>query len=102
MTAGRGLDVYMFKNGTIDDLRGMGPALLSVELEEGIVVDPRYESTWGWIPGVPHSVVVLGFPSPNHVLVADPATGREIWSLKDLSVLWHGVGVKLVHNSPGS
>jgi hypothetical protein len=98
MTAGKGLDVYMFENGTIDDLRGMGPVLLTVELEEGAKVDLRYQSTWGWLPGVPHSVVVLGFPTADHALVADPATGAELWTLGDLSVLWHGVGVKLVHD----
>jgi hypothetical protein len=98
MTAGKGLDVYMFQNGTIDDLRGMGPVLLTVELEDQAKVDPRYQSTWGWIPGVPHSVVVLSFPNSDHALVGDPATGAELWSLEDLAVLWHGVGVKLVHD----
>jgi hypothetical protein len=43
-------------------------------------------------------VVVLGFPTADHALVGDPATGAELWTLGDLAVLWHGVGVKLVHD----
>lgn len=99
-TAGKDLDVYMFENGEIDDLRGVGPVLLSVELKEGADVDPRYASTWGWIPGVPHSVVLMGFPSKGYALVADPTTGLEFWTLSDLDVLWQGVGVKLVRSKP--
>ena len=51
---------------------------------------------WGWIPGVPHSVVLIGFIGDDSVAIADPSIGREIWSLDDLSVLWHGEGVRLV------
>lgn len=95
-TAGSGLDVYMFKDGKIEDLRGMGPVLLSVELMPDSDADPRYQSTWGWLPGVPHSVVLLGFLPGDHVAIGDPAVGREMWSLRDLSVLWHGTGAKLI------
>jgi hypothetical protein len=95
-TAGTGLDVYMFNNGTIDDLYGAGPVLLSVKLEDDMNVDPRYTRNWGWIPGVAHSVVLIGAISEDLFLVADPATGLERWSRRDLQVLWHGVGVRLV------
>jgi hypothetical protein len=95
-TAGSGLDVYMFNNGTIDDLLGAGPVMLSVKLEDEKSVDPRYTRMWGWIPGVAHSVVVLQALSDDTFLVADPATGREVWSRHDLDVLWHGVGVRLI------
>src|SRR5262245_18617879 len=59
-TAGTGYDVYMFDHGRIDDLPGMGPALLTVELKADAKVDPVYERSWGWMPGVPHTVVLLG------------------------------------------
>jgi hypothetical protein len=95
-TAGKGYDVYMFSNGTIDDLRGIGPVILSVELKADAKVDPRYQRAWGWIPGVPHTVVVLDFPLPGQVRIADPATGRETWSVEDLRVLWHGVGARFI------
>ncbi len=97
-TAGKDLDVYMFNNGTIDDLRGMGPVILSVELKPNSKFEARYERSGGWLPGVPHSIVVLGFPLPGQVQVADPATGRETWSVEDLHVLWHGVGARLIRS----
>jgi hypothetical protein len=101
-TAGTGYDVYMFRGGRIADLHGRGPVLLSVELKPGVKVDPRYESSWGWLPGVPHTVVLLGFAGPNYVLIGDPATGRESWSVQDLEVLWHGVGARLIRSGSGT
>lgn len=95
-TAGTGHEVYMFRNGKIASLQGMGPVLLSVELKPNAKVDPRYERNWGWLPGVPHTVVFLKFLSANRALIADPATGLETWSVQDLSVLWHGVGVQII------
>jgi hypothetical protein len=29
-------------------------------------------------------------------LLGDPSVGREQWSLRDLEVLWHGTGLRLV------
>jgi hypothetical protein len=95
-TAGTGYDVYMFDGGTIEDLRGMGRALLTVELKRGAKVDPIYERSWGWMPGVPHTVVLLGFPSPGQVRIADPAFGTETWAIEDLALLWHGVGARII------
>jgi predicted double-glycine peptidase len=87
-------DVYMFDSATIDDLRGAGPVLLSVELRDGRL--EQHMQTWGWIPGVPHTVVLLGFVGDDKVLVADPAIGREVWFIDDLRLLWHGEGARLV------
>jgi hypothetical protein len=93
-TAGTAWDVYMFDHATIDDLRGAGPAILSVELRDQRL--ERHVQTWGWIPGVPHSVVFLGFIDETKVMIGDPSTGREVWTLDDLRLLWHGQGARLV------
>jgi hypothetical protein len=95
-TAGSGYDVYMFDHGRIDDLPGMGPVLLTVELKRDAPVDPVYERSWGWMPGVPHTIVLLGFPAPGQVQIADPASGTETWAVEDLAVLWHGMGARLI------
>ncbi|WP_428938830.1 cysteine peptidase family C39 domain-containing protein [Fontivita pretiosa] len=94
--AASGYDVIMFDRGSLDDLRGVGPVLLSVELKPDAKVDPRYQRSWGWLPGVPHSVVLLGFEGTDRALIADPASGLEVWSIDDLKILWHGVGARLV------
>ncbi|HEY7087771.1 MAG TPA: cysteine peptidase family C39 domain-containing protein [Tepidisphaeraceae bacterium] len=95
-TANSGYDVYMFNHASVEDLKGMGPVLLSVELMPRAKVDPRYQASWGWMPGVPHTVVVMDFAAPGSASVADPATGKEAWSIDDLGVLWHGVAVRLI------
>jgi Peptidase C39 family len=95
-TAGTGYDVYMFNRGKLDELPGMGPVLLTVELKRDARVDPVYERSWGWLPGVPHTVVLLGFPAPGQVQIADPAFGTETWAVEDLEVLWHGEGVRII------
>jgi hypothetical protein len=88
-------DVYMFAGATIDDLRGVGPVLLSVELRPEVRTMRQLQGA-GWIVGVPHSVVLMGFIDDERVAIADPSLGREIWALDDLKLLWHGDGVRLV------
>jgi hypothetical protein len=85
----------MFAGGTIDDLRGVGPVLLSVELRPEVRTVRELQGA-GWIVGVPHSIVLMGFIGEERVAIADPALGREIWALDDLRLLWHGEGVRLV------
>lgn len=94
-TKGTPWDVYMFAGATIDDLRGVGPVLLSVELRPEVRT-VRHLQGGGWIVGVPHSVVLIGFIDDQRVAIADPSVGREIWDLDDLRLLWHGEGVRLV------
>ena len=76
-----------------------GPAVLLVRLDPGPGVDRRYEQLWGWTPGVNHTVVFFGFTEGGEkVDMGDPAVGREHWSARDLHVLWHGEGVRLVRD----
>jgi len=70
------------------------PVLLSVRLPFG-VEDRRFVDQWGWIPGMGHSVVVLGRTRDGRFIVGDPAMGLEIWSKADLDLLWHGVGMRV-------
>jgi len=94
-TRGSPWDVYMFSGGAIDDLRGIGPVLLSVELRADVVGMRELQGA-GWMVGVPHSVVLVGFIGHERVAIADPSFGRQIWTLDELRLLWHGDGVRLV------
>jgi len=74
------------------------PALLNVGLRPGQRADPAYADRLGRLPGVMHTVVVAGRdPATGLWLVADPSIGVERWSDDDLRTLWHGEGVRLVH-----
>ncbi len=74
-----------------------GPIQISVKLKKGAHADPRYETEWGWTPGVAHAVVILGLTKDGKVEVGDPSTGRETWTLDNLRVLWNGRGYYLTH-----
>jgi ABC-type bacteriocin/lantibiotic exporter with double-glycine peptidase domain len=100
-TAGTGWDVEIF-DATIDDLRASRqPVLLSVGLKETPRASEDYVNDWGWVPGQSHSVVLLNFLGRDTVVIGDPAVGRELWSVKDLAVLWQGEGIRLVRNPVG-
>jgi hypothetical protein len=58
----------------------------------------------GWIPGVDHTVVLLGRGPADTFQVADPTPGidREIWRPEMFNALWRGVGFQLVQReTPG-
>ncbi|WP_233148644.1 peptidase C39 [Rhodopirellula sp. MGV] len=76
------------------------PALLAVELPYG-TEDRRYADQWGWIPGMGHSVVVLGRApgGGSSLVIGDPSRGIELWGEDDLRVLWHGNGIRLSHSN---
>ena len=98
-TAGTDFDVYMFNNGTLDDLNHGGPVLISVELQNDALPLAKHLSTKGWLPGVPHTVVVFAVLPFGKLRVGDPAIGLDKpWDVDDLKVLWHGVGARLVPN----
>lgn len=94
-TRGTAWEVRPFR-GDVASLRaGRGPVLLSVRLDARPGVDPRYANSWGWAPGVAHTVVFYGFRPDGKVEVGDPSVGREHWRVRDLEVLWHGEGIQM-------
>ncbi len=70
------------------------PVLIAVGLPFG-VEDRRYADQWGWIPGMGHSVVVLGRTDDGGFIIGDPSIGREYWTEDDLKLLWHGNGIRI-------
>lgn len=81
-----------------------GPVLISVGLDRfpAAGTDTRYESQWGWTPGLRHAVVLFRFfpadaRSPRgRIDIGDPSVGRERWEGEALDVLWRGEGLRLV------
>jgi predicted double-glycine peptidase len=68
------------------------PVLVNLKLKEGDINSGRYSGQWGWRPGIPHTVVLLGHADNGKLLVADPATGMDVWDYQILDVLWDKVG----------
>ncbi len=91
----QGRDVEVI-DSTLDELLTADdwPALLAVKLPLQ-TEDRRYAENWGWIPGMGHSVVVLGAAEQDQVWVGDPSVGLERWSRRDLEILWHGDGLRV-------
>lgn len=84
------------KSLTLDELRKCPtPALITVGLPRVHSLDPRYETHWGWIPGVKHSVLFYGFLSENTVAIGDPSVGREKWNVTGILDLWQGEVMRL-------
>ena len=74
-----------------------GPMILTVGWDADSDADAAYRSERGWIPGVDHSVILLGRVDDHHYEIADPAPGigREYWTEEELRSLWRGYGVRL-------
>ena len=98
-------------SASVDELRRLAsprsPIILSVGLPPGAhagtsgdgsgAVDRRYIDTYGWLPGMRHTVVLFGFTADGaKVDIGDPSVGRELWDVADLNVLWQGNGFRLV------
>lgn len=103
-TADTEWDVEVFECGE-GELQAMlpGPKLLSVELEEDANVERSYAKKNGWILGQPHAVVLFDFLGKDLLEVGDPSNGddgREKWRSRDLHLLWHGSGMRLVKREP--
>ncbi|MDB5321843.1 MAG: hypothetical protein JWN40_3474 [Phycisphaerales bacterium] len=95
-TRGTGLRVEPYF-GKLDDLLKIeGPVLLFVRLDAQPGVDPRYQTKWGWKPGVPHVVVMYRRRPDGRFVMGDPAVGPELWDQKAIETLWHGEGIRLV------
>ncbi|WP_146526844.1 cysteine peptidase family C39 domain-containing protein [Novipirellula artificiosorum] len=72
------------------------PLLIMVKLPEAGFRESTYVTEWGWVPGLGHTVVILGRNEEGHYAIGDPAVGAELWSAADLNVLWHGDAIRLV------
>jgi hypothetical protein len=95
-TRGTPYTVEPFK-GTLDDLQKLSsPVILTVRLDPGPGIDPRYSREWGWAPGVAHSLVFFCCREDGRFEIGDPAVGREFWFSDAMKTLWHGEGVRLV------
>jgi len=70
------------------------PWLIAVKLPFGME-DRRCADQWGWIPGMGHSVVVLGQTDDGGFAIGDPSVGLEVWTEDDLNLLWHGNGIRV-------
>jgi hypothetical protein len=93
-------DVEPFRTSVTDLWKPTrGPAILFVRLDRRAGSED-YRQRAGWLPGVGHSVVVLGLTDDGRLAVADPAVGLEYWTRRDLEVLWRGEGLHLVPRSP--
>ena len=90
-------DVDVFR-GTPDDLNATEcyPVLVCAELRPDAPHEQVYREEYGWIPGMPHSVVVLGRWHDGTYVVHDPVAGREYWDEEELRDLWTGSAVRLV------
>jgi len=75
------------------------PCIISVGLKSDCspVIRDRMIS-FGWQPGVSHSVVLLSAElDGTWVLVSDPSNGRERWPVGDLDYLWDGYALVLTN-----
>ena len=71
------------------------PVLLLAELPDRGRRGADYAEQWGWTPGVGHAVVVFRRFAAGGLDVGDPMVGRELWTVEDLRILWHGRGLRL-------
>ena len=94
-TAGTPWAVEFFQTDEQDLYQNKCPALLTVWLNPEANVDPRYEREWGWRPGLRHAVVLFAREN-SLVKMGDPAIGMERWGAHSVTVLWHGMGFRLV------
>ncbi len=92
--------------GDVEQLRELvqaGPVILTVGLPKESVPE-IYTTRYGWSKGELHSVVLFGFDvekgteAQQRVFIGDPSveSGRELWSVEDLHILYRGRGLRLV------
>ncbi len=102
-TRGTSWDVEIVQQD-LNKLRGncSTPMILTVGLDDTAEFEASFRDEKGWIPGVDHSVILLGFLEPQYVSIADPTptVGREIWHKSELEKLWRGYGLRLVSRKP--
>lgn len=87
---------------TVDQLANdfSEPCILQCELKiEDSGANMGYQMD-GWVPGQPHSVVLLDVIEHDTLgqqfIVADPTAFAEVWNRENLRKLWHGQILRLV------
>lgn len=97
-TAGAAWTVQVVQGQTADLRKLSGPMILSVGLLGNESRETALTREFGWIPGVNHSVVLLGFNEDGSAEIADPSLTacREKWSPEMLQTLWRGHAFRLV------
>ena len=97
-TAGTKWDVQVVACSHHDLSQLKGPMIISVGLDSTAPGDSEFTREFGWVPGVNHSVILLGFTSYGSAVIADPTQelSREQWDDGTLEVLWRGYAIRLV------
>jgi hypothetical protein len=49
--------------------------------------------------GGEHSIVLFGFTPDGRAEIGDPFSGRQTWTFKQLSQLYRGQGIALIHKA---
>ena len=95
-TADQQLDVEVFECDAEELLKNFEqPAIIFVGLTKEEPHPRSYSEEFGWTPGVRHSVVLLDVMDSGLLLVIDPTSGAEFWTVDDLHILWLGRGMRL-------
>jgi hypothetical protein len=87
---------------TIDSLvdNFVEPCILQCELRMDSQTDDLAYQMDGWVPGQPHSLVLLDVQHHSRMgdlfWIADPSNRLEIWSRDDLTRLWQGQTLRLI------
>lgn len=89
------VDVFRGTPHDLDDPSSY-PVLVCAELRPDAPHEEVYREEYGWIPGMPHSVIVLGREPNGTYIVHDPVAGREFWNEEELRLLWTGSAVRLI------
>ena len=97
-TAGTKWDVQVVACSRQDLPQLKGPMIISVGLESAAPGDTEFTREFGWVPGVNHSVILLGFTTYGSAVIADSTQelSREQWDDDTLQVLWRGYAIRLV------
>jgi hypothetical protein len=83
--------------GDLESLRTAPmPMILMMRLDPKKPHDPRYHTKWGWVPNVPHTVVLFRITRDGRYVIGDPSVGIEFWHRDALETLWHGEGISIV------
>ena len=75
-----------------------GPVILSVGLPLDTEPSSFYRTKWIWNPGEEHSIILQGYTQKGLLQIIDPNPRivYELWTRKDLAVLWRRQGMALV------